>query len=108
MPDSHDEIDDLEAEIAALADAAERCRKIMLAAKAATLAGSVLLAITLSGLVRFGPVALVIAITAALGGIALYGSHRSTRDQIAAQIRAHEARRAELIDGMGLRSVGEH
>jgi hypothetical protein len=105
MPEPHDEIADLEAEIAALVNAADRCRKVMFVAKAATLAGSLLFAVTLSGLVRFGPVPLVAAITATLGGIALFGSHRSTLDQITAQIRAHEARRAELIDRMGLQSV---
>ena len=68
MPEPHDEIADLEAEIAALVNAADRCRKVMFVAKAATLAGSLLFAVTLSGLVRFGPVPLVAAITATLGG----------------------------------------
>jgi hypothetical protein len=96
---------DLEAEIEHLLGAAERCRKIIVLAKVATVTGGLLLVIILTGLVRFGPGALVLAITAVLGGLALFGSHQSTRDQITARIRAHEARRAELIDGMALQTV---
>src|SRR5215207_7695023 len=107
MPDLHDEIAELEAEIDGLSGAAERCRKITLAAKAVITAGGLLLLIILTGLIQFGPAALVAAITAVLGGITLFGLNQSTRDQIIAQIKAHEARRAELIDGVELQSVGE-
>jgi hypothetical protein len=48
---------------------------------------------------------LVLAITAVLGGLALFGSHTSTRDQIMAKIRAREARRAQLIGELDLRDV---
>jgi hypothetical protein len=51
-------------------------------------------------------VALVLAITAMLGGIALFGSTTSTREQFVESIRAHEARRAKLINGMTLQNVG--
>src|SRR3712207_6837358 len=98
MSDLPQEIADLEAEIEHLSGAAERCRKVIMLAKMATGAGSLLFIVILIGLVRFGPVALVMAITAVLGGLALFGSHASTRDQIRARIRAHEVRRAELID----------
>ena len=84
MPDPHQEIADLEAEIDELAHAAERCRKLMVLAKVATGAGGLLFALTLVGLVRSGPGAWVLVITAALGGLALFGSHTSTRDQITA------------------------
>jgi hypothetical protein len=59
-------------------------------------------------LIRFGPLALEIATTALLGGIALFGSHTSTRDQIMAKVRTHEARRAAVIGGIELQSVGEN
>ena len=105
MPDSHQEIADLEAEIDELADAAERCRKVIVLARVATGAGGLLLVVTLVGLFRSGPTALVLAITAVLGGLALFGSHTSTRDQIRAKIRAREARRAQLIGELDLRDV---
>jgi hypothetical protein len=105
MPDSHQEIADLEAEIDELADAAERCRKVIVLAKVATGAGALLLVVTLVGLFRSGPTALVLAITGVFGGLALFGSHTSTRDQIIAEIRACEARRAQLIGELDLRDV---
>jgi hypothetical protein len=105
MPDPHQETADLEAEIDELAHAAERCRKVIALAKAATVTGGLLFVIALIGPVRFGPVALVLAITAVLGGLALFGSHTSTRDQIMAKIRAREARRAQLIGELDLRDV---
>ena len=43
---------------------------------------------------------------AMLGGIAVIGSTTSTREQIVESIRAHEARRAKLINGMTLQNVG--
>ena len=101
----HQEIADLEAEIDELADAAERCRKVIAHAKAATVTGGLLFVIALIGLVRSGPGALVLAITAVLGGLALFGSHTSTRDQILTKIRAREARRAQLIGELDLRDV---
>jgi len=106
MSDPQQEIADLEAEIDALAHAADRCHKVIALSKAVSGAGGVLLVLILTGLVWLGPLALVLAITAVLGGVALFGSHQSTRGEIAAKIKSHEARRAELIDRMGLRDVG--
>jgi hypothetical protein len=105
MFEPHQEIADLEAEIDELADAAERCRKVIVLARVATGAGGLLLVVTLVGLFRSGPTALVLAITAVLGGLALFGSHTSTRDQIMAKIRVREARRAQLIGELELRDV---
>ena len=105
MLNSHQEIADLEAEIDELAHAAERCRKVIVLAKVATGAGGLLLVVTLVGLFRSGPTALVLAITAVLGGLALFGSHTSTRDQIMTKIRAREARRTQLIGELDLRDV---
>jgi hypothetical protein len=106
MFEPHQEIADLEAEIDELADAAERCRKVIVLARVATGAGGLLLVVTLVGLFRSGPTALVLAITAVLGGLALFGSHTSTRDQIMATIGAREARRAQPIGELDLRDVG--
>jgi hypothetical protein len=105
MSDLPQEIADLEAEIDALSCAADRCRKVIALSKAATGAGGLLLVLILTGPVGLGPLAMVLAITAAVGGVALFGSHQSTRKEIAARIRAHEVRRAKLIDAMGLQTV---
>ena len=105
MTDLHQQIADLEAEIDALTDAAEKCRKSMVVAKAAVGVGILLFVVSLLGLIRIDPVILVVAIGATLAGIGFYGSSRSTLDQISAKIRVSEARRAEMIDGMDLRTV---
>jgi hypothetical protein len=102
MPSEHDQIVELEAEIERLRDAAERCRKIGLAAKLALGLGLASLA---SALLWFNPVALVLGLALPLGGLALLGSNRSTLDEVAARIRATEARRAGVIDDLGLKSV---
>src|SRR5215213_2202371 len=105
MSDPQQEIRDLEAEIEALTQAAERCRKVIVLSKVATGAGGLMLVFILTGLVWVGPAVLVLAITALLGGVALFGSHTSTREEIAVRIRAQEARRAALIDAMVLQPV---
>ena len=106
MPDPHDEIVDLESRIAELSEAAERCARTMLAAKVALVAGVFLLAAPLVGLIRFSPLLFVLAVAGVLGGVALYGSTRSTRDQIVATLKAHEAQRADMIDRLALQEVG--
>jgi ABC-type transport system involved in cytochrome bd biosynthesis fused ATPase/permease subunit len=105
MTDLHQQIADLEADIEALSDEAERCRKGMIVAKAAVVGGLLVFGATLFGLIRSDPIALLAGITATLAGVVFYGSSRSTREQITAKINRHEARRAELIDGMDLWTV---
>jgi hypothetical protein len=103
MTNFHQQIDDLEAEIDALSDAAERCRKSIVVAKVAVIVGIVLLAASLLGLVRSDGLILVIGI--AISGIGLFGSSRGSMDQLMDKIRVREARRAEMIDGMNLQVV---
>ncbi len=105
MTDLHQQIADLEAEIDALSDAAEKCRKSMVVAKAAVGVGILLFVAALLGILRVDTIVLVIGIAATLAGIGFYGSSRSSLDQISTKIRAYEARRAEMIDGMSLRRV---
>ena len=57
------------------------------------------------GLVRTDELILVCAVTAAIGGIVGYGSNLSTSRQATADLKAAEARRAQLIDGSSLRPV---
>ena len=105
MTDLHHQIADLEADIDALSDAAERCRKSMIVAQVAFVGGLLVFGATLLGVIWSDAISLVAGIAATLIGIVFYGSSRSTREQIAAKIRLYEARRAELIDGMDLSTV---
>jgi hypothetical protein len=101
----HEQIADLELQIEELSDAAERCRRMMLITKAAAVLGVLLLTLTLTGLFPFNPLVFVLTIGAILGGVALFGSTRSTRDQIIASIRVREAQRKEMIDKLELQAA---
>jgi hypothetical protein len=105
MTDIHRQIADLEADIDALSDAAERCRKSMIVARLAIIAGVLLVGASLSGFVRTDALVLVIGIAATLVGIGLLGSSRGSLEHIIGKIRASEARRDALIDGVNLRTV---
>ena len=105
--DAREEIAQLEARIEELADVVESCRKVVLASKAAIAAGALLLVAVAIGLIRFDPLSMIAAVAAVLGGIVLFGSNSSTSKQATAELRAAEARRAELIDTMELRPVGD-
>jgi hypothetical protein len=105
MTDLHQQIADLEADIDALSDAAERCRKSMIVARLAIIAGVLLVGASLSGFVRTDALVLVIGIAATLAGIGFLGSSRGSLEHITGKIRASEVRRDELIDGMNLQAV---
>jgi len=100
-----DQIAKLEADIEDLSAAAERCRKIGIAAQVLMAGGAFLLMLAVLGLWRLGPAALVVSLAAILGGIALYGSNKRTRDDTMVAIRAKEADRAALIDALGLHDL---
>jgi hypothetical protein len=102
MPIQHELIADLESEIDALRDEAERCRKIDIAGKLAFALGCIIL---ITAFVRSSAFALVIGIAAVLGSVALLGSNRRTRDEITAAIRTQEARRSQMIDGLELQDA---
>lgn len=108
MINLHQQIADLEAEIDALTDDAEKCRKSMVVAKAAVGVGILLFVVSLLGLIRVDAIVLVVGIAATLAGIGFYGSSRSSLEGISAKIRTYEARRAAMIDGMDLRTVQDH
>jgi len=105
MRDPHEQIAALEAEIERLSETARRCRKIILAAKTASVTGGVLLLAVVAGLFRFDPAAFFAAITAVLAGIALSGTNRSTLDEVTAAIGEREARRRAMINGLDLTLV---
>ena len=99
----HERIAQLEERIEALAESAERCRKIIVFARIAIGAGAVLLAAVLLSVVDRA--AIVGAIAAVIGGIVAFGSNKSTLERILADIQAAEAQRNELIGAIDLRSV---
>jgi len=105
--DAREEIAQLEARIEELADVVESCRKVILASKAAIAAGGLLILAVAIGVIRFDPLSMIGALAAVLGGIVLFGSNGSTSKEATAALRAAEARRAELIDAMELRPVGD-
>ena len=105
MTDLHQQIADLEAEIDTLSDAAERCRKSMIVAKAAMVAGTLLFGASLLRLIRSDAIVLVVGIAVTIAGIGFFGSSRGSLDQMAEKIRVREARRTEMIDGMDLQTV---
>jgi prefoldin subunit 5 len=103
--DEIDEISELEAQIEALAETAERCRKFILASKVAIGGGVALLLVVILGLFGTGQVAALGSIALVLGGIVSLGSNISTLRQTDAAISAAEALRAGLISRIDLRLV---
>src|SRR4028118_1253267 len=100
MTDLHQQIADLEAEIDTLSDAAEQCRKSMIVAKAAMVAGTLLFGASLLGGIRSDAIVLVIGIAVTIAGIGLFGSSRGSLDQLAEKNRGREGRRTERVGGM--------
>ena len=105
--DPRDEIMRLEARIDALEVKIENCHKIIFASRAAVAVGGLVLAAMIFGMLRFDSTAMVFGIVAVLGGVVLWGSNGTTATQAEAELKAAEARRAELIGGIDLRVVGE-
>ena len=105
--DPTDEISQIEVQLEELAELSERCRKMILASKAAIAGGAALLLIVMLGLVGSSEVAAIGSIAAVLGGIVSLGSNSSTLQQTTAAMHAAEARRSNLIGGIDLRVVGD-
>jgi hypothetical protein len=103
--DSIDEISKVEARIEELAEVSERCRKIILASKAAIAGGFVLLLVTILGLFGSSQVAALGSIAAMLGGIVSLGSNVSTLQQTEAAMSNAEAQRSDLINRIDPREV---
>ena len=103
--DPRDEIARLEAQIEALAESAERCRKIILFSKVAIAVGGLLILAVVLVPITFDPAILIGAIAAVIGGIVGLGSNTRTLQQIAAAMQSAEALRADLIDDIALRTV---
>src|SRR5262249_39864655 len=105
--DPREQIARLEAQIEALAETVESCRKIMLLAKIAIVGGALLVLAMLVGAVRPELASLSGATAALLGGIVLLGSNKSTAEQALAKMKKAEAARTSLIDRLELEPVGD-
>ena len=101
-----DDIARIEARLDELAEVCERCRKFILASKAAIASGIAILLVMMLGL--FGPsqVAAIGSIALVLGGIVSLGSNVSTLRQTTAAMQAAEQLRSRLINGLDLHVVG--
>ncbi|MCC5977919.1 MAG: hypothetical protein JJU21_07650 [Salinarimonas sp.] len=105
MVDIGDRIAQIENEIFDLADRAENCRKVMIAARIGMIGGGVALAAFIFGILRFDGLVFVVAVTAILVGIVTYGSNKSTREQLLAQITQLKATRTAMIDSVRMETV---
>jgi hypothetical protein len=105
--DLRDQISSLEAHIDELTEVIESCRKVILVSKVVITAGGIWLLAFTFGAIRFDSMAMIGAISAVIGGTVVFGSNTSTSKQAAADIKAAEALRAELIGKINLRLVGE-
>jgi hypothetical protein len=105
--DPTDEISRIEARLEELAEVAERCRKFILASKAAIAGGGALLLVLVLGLFGANQAAALGSIAAVLGGIVSLGSNVATLRQTLAAISAAEARRSDLIGMIDLQVVGD-
>ena len=90
--DPHDEVVRLEERIEDLAEKIESCRKFMLASRIAVAGGVLVLSGMLFGAIRFDPGIMAAAVAALLGGIAVWGSNRSTAKQAAKELALAEFR----------------
>jgi hypothetical protein len=105
--DPTDEISRIEERLEELAESAERCRKIILASKAAIGGGAALLLVTMLGLFGSNQVAALGSIALMLGGIVSLGSNVSTLRQTMAAISTAEVLRSDLISRIDLRLVAD-
>jgi hypothetical protein len=105
--DPTDEISQIEARIEELAEVSERCRKIILASKAAIAGGGALLLVVMLGLLGSNQVAALGSIAVVLGGIVSLGSNVSTLRQTEAAMSAAEVLRSDLISRIDPRLVAD-
>jgi hypothetical protein len=103
--DARNEIARLEARLDELADGLARCRKVKLIAQVALAGGGLWLAAAIVGIITFDPVGFMAAVAGVIGGIVMYGSNATTAQEMEAEMKDAEAKRAALIGALDLRVV---
>jgi hypothetical protein len=104
--DIRKEIARLEARLDELADGLARCRKVKLVSQIVLAGGGLWLVAAIVGIISFDAVAFMAAIAGVIGGIVMYGSNTTTTQELAAEMKEAEAKRAALIGALDLRVVG--
>src|ERR1700687_3985421 len=105
--DPIDEISRIEARLDELAEVSERCRKMILASKAAIAGGVALMLATVLGLPGSNQVTAIGSIAVVLGGIVSPRSNVSPLRETMAAMSAAEVLRSDLISRIDLRVVGD-
>jgi hypothetical protein len=103
--DPRAEIARLEAHIEKLSQSLERCRKVQIFSQIAIAGGALWLVGATFGFLEFDPVALMLAISAVIGGIVAFGSNNTTTKQFAAAMKQAEGSRTRLIATLDLHIV---
>ena len=103
--DPHDEVVRLEERIEDLAEKIESCRKFILASRITVAGGVLVLGGMLFGAIGFDPGIMAAAVAALFGGIAVWGSNRSTAKQASKESALAESDRSLLIGDMALCDV---
>jgi hypothetical protein len=106
MDDLSERISQLEEQIEEFAETIERCRKLILISKAAIAVGAILILASALGAITFDPAVMIGAFAAVFGGAVGFGSNASTARQTAAEMKAAEALRAELIGQIDFQIIG--
>jgi hypothetical protein len=107
MDEGADDIARVEARIEELNEAILRCGKISLAAKIMIAAGGAWIVLTLLWIVPYIAFMTVGALAFVIGGVVLAGSNSTTWKQTETALKASEKLRAEMIENLQLRVVGE-
>ena len=102
-----EEIERLEIRIEELREAILRSRRLMLAGRAAAVAGPALFVCLMLGVLDFTPVRMIVALALAIGGVVLTGSSRSSTDELERSLTRTEAERRAAIDGAELVEFGD-
>src|SRR6478752_4777673 len=105
--DLRDQIARIETDIEDHAITLDGCRKAMLLSKVAIAAGIIALSAYLLGAIWFNAVGVIGAMAAVIGGVVVFGSNLTTSRQATSAMAALERHRAELIDTINLRTIGE-
>ena len=104
--DPHARVLAIEEEIEELSEYAERCRKGMQISRGAIVAGALLLAGSVTGMVGgYGALAAIGGFAAVIGGIVWLGANKSSGEEARAKLERARAERVQAIDALRLQRL---